>query len=42
MVILHPDAAAPRDAIAEVIRNYRERFDQESVLWETTPACVTY
>lgn len=42
VVILHADAEAPRAAIAQVIRLYRERFDQESVLWETTPACVAY
>ena len=42
VVILHADAEGPRQAIAGVIRRYRERFDQESVLWETTPACVTY
>jgi hypothetical protein len=42
VVILHADTESPRAAIAQVIRRYRERFDQESVLWETAPVCVTY
>lgn len=42
VVILHPDRDAPRTAIAEVIRRYRARFEQQSVLWETTAACAAY
>jgi hypothetical protein len=42
VVILHPDTDGPRAAIADVIRRYRARFDQQSVLWETTSACAAF
>jgi hypothetical protein len=42
VVILHPDADGPRAAIGDVIRRYRARFDQQSVLWETTSACAAF
>ena len=42
VVILHAEGEGPRAAIADVIRLYRERFDQQSVLWETAAACAAF
>ena len=42
VVILHPDGEGPRAAIADVIRRYKTRFEQQAVLWEVSAACATY
>ena len=42
VVILHPDGEGPRAAIADVIRLYKTRFDQQAVLWEVSAACAAY
>lgn len=37
---VHANSTAARSAVQAVIAHYRERFDQESVLWETAQVCV--
>jgi hypothetical protein len=41
-VILVPDATAVADEIGQVIRIYKRRFDQESVLHAEHPVCVAF
>jgi hypothetical protein len=40
LLLVHPDTAAARSAVQSVIAQYRQKFDQESVLWETAHVCV--
>jgi hypothetical protein len=40
LLLVHPDTEAARQAIRAVIDKYREAFDQESVLWETSHGCA--
>jgi hypothetical protein len=40
LLLVHPDSAAARASVQEVIGRYRKQFDQESVLWETARVCV--
>ena len=40
LLLVHPDTAAARSSVQSVIAQYRQRFDQESVLWETAYVCV--
>jgi len=40
LLLVHPDTAAARSAVQAVISGYRQKFDQESVLWETARVCV--
>ena len=40
LLLVHPDTAAARAAVQAVIASYRQKFDQESVLWETARVCV--
>ncbi len=42
VIVLHADDAESRARIAEVIRLYRARFDQESVLWESSRVCAAF
>ena len=42
LVILAPDAAAVADEIAQVIRIYKRRFDQETVLQVEHLVCVAF
>jgi Protein of unknown function (DUF3574) len=42
LVILVPDAAAVADEIAQVVRIYKRRFDQESVLRAEHPVCIAF
>lgn len=42
VVVLHADSAAARARIVDVVRRYRERFDQESVLWEAAAVCAAF
>jgi hypothetical protein len=41
LLLVHPDSAAARASVQEVIERYRKQFDQESVLWETARVCIT-
>ena len=40
LLLVHPDNAAARSSVQAVIARYRQKFDQESVLWETAQVCV--
>jgi hypothetical protein len=40
LLLVHADTAAARSAVQKVIATYRQKFEQESVLWETTRVCV--
>jgi hypothetical protein len=40
LLVVHPDSATARASVMTVIGRYREKFDQESVLWETARVCV--
>jgi hypothetical protein len=40
LLLVHPDTAAARSSVQAVITGYRQKFDQESVLWETAHVCV--
>ena len=40
LLLVHPDSAAARQSVQEVIETYRKTFEQESVLWESARVCV--
>ena len=40
LLLVHPDTPAARGAIQQLISQYRQAFEQESVLWETARVCV--
>ncbi len=40
LLLVHPDTATARSAVQAVISGYRQKFEQESVLWETARVCV--
>ena len=40
LLLVHPDTTAARSDVQAVIAQYRQKFDQESVLWETAHVCV--
>jgi hypothetical protein len=41
LLLMHADTAEARRLVQEVIERYRRMFDQQSVLWESSRACVT-
>jgi hypothetical protein len=41
MLLMHADTAEARKMVQELIARYRTMFDQESVLWESSRACVS-
>lgn len=40
--VVHPDAEPVEPAILDIAKQYREKFDQESVLRASSPACVSF
>jgi hypothetical protein len=42
LLLVHGDTPAARAAIQDVIAGYKRAFEQESVLWETTPVCAVF
>ena len=40
LLLVHPDTAAASASVQAVIARYRQKFDQESVLWETARVCI--
>ena len=40
LLLVHPDAAAARQSVQDLIEAYRRGFQQESVLWESARVCV--
>ena len=41
VLLVHPDTAAARQSVQEVIEAYRKTFEQQSVLWESARVCVS-
>ena len=41
LLLMHTDTAEARRLVQELIEKYRKMFEQESVLWESSRACVT-
>jgi hypothetical protein len=41
LLLVHPDTAAARKSIQDVIEAYRKTFEQQSVLWESARVCVS-
>ena len=41
LLLVHADDAASRTAVRGLIDRYRQKFDQQSVLWETARVCAT-
>ena len=42
LLLVHEDTAAVRAALHGVINVYKEAFQQDSVLWETSSVCVSF
>lgn len=42
LIVLHADDPESRAAVAAVAADYKRRFQQEAVLRERSPACVTF
>ncbi len=42
ILIVHPDTPPVRRSIESLISRYKQAFQQESVLWETTPVCAMF
>ena len=40
LLLVHADTDAARAAVMSVIAKYRQSFEQESVLWESSRVCV--
>ena len=40
LLLVHPDTVAARQSVLAVIEAYRQRFEQQSVLWENARVCV--
>jgi hypothetical protein len=40
LLLVHPDTAAARQLVLDVIETYRKTFEQQSVLWESARVCV--
>jgi hypothetical protein len=41
LLLVHADTVEARRGVQEVIATYRRVFDQQSVLWESSRACVS-
>lgn len=41
LLLVHPDTSAARESVQTVIAHYRQKFEQESVLWETARVCTS-
>ena len=42
LLLVHPDTTTVRDSITSLITSYKQRFQQESVLWETALVCAAF
>jgi Protein of unknown function (DUF3574) len=40
MLLVHADTKAARQSVQAVIQAYRQAFEQQSVLWESSRVCV--
>ena len=42
MLLVHDDNAAVSSKLMSLVSEYKKAFEQESVLWETTPVCAAF
>ena len=42
LLLVHDESAAVAAAITAIIERYKQRFEQESVLWETARVCAAF
>jgi len=42
LLLVHEETPAVRSALAAIVVNYKRSFQQESVLWETSPVCAAF
>jgi hypothetical protein len=40
LLLVHPDTAAARESVQNLVPRNRKTFEQESVLWETARVCA--
>jgi hypothetical protein len=42
LLLVHDDTVLARATLGEIVTAYKERFEQESVLWESSSVCATF
>ncbi len=42
LLLVHDDTAAARETLAAVVADYKMRFSQKAVLWESAAVCATF
>jgi len=42
LLLVHEDTAQNRASLAELVNDFKSSFQQESVLWETSPVCAAF
>src|SRR5262245_9296735 len=42
LLLVHDDTPLARATLGEVVATYKRLFEQESVLWESSPVCATF
>jgi hypothetical protein len=42
LLVVHTGTPAMRGELAELVASYKQRFQQESVLWETADVCAAF
>ena len=42
LLLVHDDTVLARATLGELVTAYKQRFEQESVLWESSSVCATF
>jgi hypothetical protein len=42
LLLVHSGTLSVRDALADLVSSYKQRFQQESVLWESATVCAAF
>jgi len=42
LLLVHDDTALARATLGELVTAYKQRFEQESVLWESSSVCAAF
>jgi hypothetical protein len=42
LLLVHDDSAGARATLGALVTTYKRRFEQESVLWESSMVCATF
>jgi hypothetical protein len=42
VLLVHPRVGPAQAAVQAIIGRYKQRFEQEAVLWETAPICAVF